>query len=64
MRADHQGRKDDVFPEIQFTIPEAVERDEGNKKDAGKNKMMNRALSERLAEENTEQKGFEEQQLG
>lgn len=46
MRADHQGRKDDVFPEIQFTIPEAVERDEGNKKDAGKNKMMNRALRE------------------
>lgn len=24
-------KKDDVFPEIQFTIPEAVERDEGNR---------------------------------
>lgn len=41
--ADHQGRKDDMFLEIQFTIKEAFERDEGNKKGAGKNKMMNRA---------------------
>ena len=44
--ADHQGKKDDVFLEIQFTITEALERYEGNKKGAGKNKMMNRALRE------------------
>lgn len=44
--ADHQGRKNDVFPEILFTITEAWERDEGNKKGAGKDTMMNRALRE------------------
>ena len=27
--ADYQGRKDDVFPEILFTITEAWERDAG-----------------------------------
>lgn len=40
--ADHHGRKDDTFLEIQPTTKEASERDEGNK-GAGKNKMMNRA---------------------
>ena len=38
--------KDDVFPEILFTITEAWERDEGNKKGAGKDTVMNRALRE------------------